>query len=147
MPAVWYAQALAGQWGTTAARRVDWVTDTITVSLHTSAYTPDQDAHDFFNDATNEVSGNGYAQQVLTGKSVAYDSTTNHVQLRAANTTFTATGAGWTHRYILVWVNTAGASSTDPLLGVVDTLGQSVPAGNYVVDWDDLEGVLTIAVP
>lgn len=120
------------------------MTDTIEVSLHTSAYTPDQDTHDFMNDVTNEVSGGGYARQTLGTKSINYDATTNHVQLRAANTTFSSLTA--TFRYIVISVNTAGASSTDPVLGYVDTLGQSVTATNYVVDWDDVEGVLALSV-
>lgn len=144
--AVWFGQSFVGQFSATSARRVDWVSDTIKVSLHTSAYTPDQDAHDFVNDLTNEVSGNGYAQQTLGTKSIAYDSATNHVQLRAANTTFTATGAGWNHRYIVVWKDT-GSTATSPLLGYVDVGGTtSVPAGNYVIDWDDSDGVLAISV-
>jgi len=122
---------------------VDWVSDTIKVSLHTSAYTPDQDAHDFANDLTNELSGGGYAVQTLGTKSINYDTATNHVQLRAANTTFSSLTA--TFRYIVVWKDT-GSTATSPLLGFVDTLGQTVSATNYVVDWDDVEGVLALSV-
>lgn len=122
---------------------MDWVTDTIEASLHTSAYVPDQDAHDFMNDVTNELSGGNYARQTLGTKSVAYDSATNHVQLRAANSTYTnLTG---TFRYIVVSKNT-GSAATSPVLGVVDTLGQSVSATNYIVDWDDVEGVLAFSI-
>ena len=39
---------------------IDWLNDTIKVMLVTSAYTPDQDAHDFKDDITNEISGTGY---------------------------------------------------------------------------------------
>jgi len=122
---------------------VDWVSDTIKVSLHTSAYTPDQDAHDFANDLTNELSGGGYAVQTLGTKSINYDTATNHVQLRAANTTFSSLTA--TFRYIVVWKDT-GSTATSPLLALVDTLGQTVSATNYVVDWDDVEGVLALSV-
>ena len=41
----WFGNALLGQYSATAARRVDWVTDTIKCSLHTVTYTPDQDVH------------------------------------------------------------------------------------------------------
>lgn len=143
--AVWYGQGVLGLMSATATRRVDWVGDDITVSLHTSAYVPNQDTDDFLPDATNEVSGNGYARQDLTTATPTYDTATNHVQLPATNTTFTATGAGWTHRYIVIWKDT-GTAGTSPLLGYVDTLGQSVPAGNYVIDWDDVEGVLAFSV-
>ena len=42
-------------------KEVDFDTDTIKVALLSSSYTPDQDAHDYFNDvSTYEVSGTGY---------------------------------------------------------------------------------------
>ena len=34
--------------------------DKIKVALCNSSYTPDRDAHDFFDDLTNEVTGTGY---------------------------------------------------------------------------------------
>lgn len=43
--AKWYGNAHAGQYSATAARRVDWVTDTIKAALCTSSYTPNQDTH------------------------------------------------------------------------------------------------------
>lgn len=124
----------------TAARRFDWVNDTVTVSLHTSAYTPDQDTHDFFSDTSNELSGGNYARQTLGTKSIAYDSATNTISYRAAATTFAnLTGSP---RYAVIWVETAGASSTDPLLGFVDLGAQSVTATNFVITWSPTDGVL-----
>ncbi len=38
---------------------IDWTVDTIKVSLHTVTYVPNQDTHDFWNDATNEIVGSG----------------------------------------------------------------------------------------
>jgi hypothetical protein len=140
---LWYAQAVVGQYGTTAARRVDWVTDTILCSLHTSTYTPDQDAHDFFNDTSNEVSGGGYSRQTLGTKSVNYDSATNTVSLRAANTSFSSLTA--TFRYALIWKDT-GSTATSPLLGFVDLGAQSTSATTFTIDWDDVSGVLEAVV-
>lgn len=40
-------------------KEVDWGSDTIKVALATASYTPDLDAHDYFNDITNEVSSSG----------------------------------------------------------------------------------------
>lgn len=114
------------------------------MSLHTSTYTPDQDAHDFFNDATNEVSGGGYAVQTLGTKSVVYDTATNTIQLRAADTTYAALTAAF--RYAVIWKDTAGASSTDPLLGYVDLGAQSVTATDVVLDWNNTDGVLKAVV-
>lgn len=138
--AVWYGNGVAGLFSATAARRVDWVNDNVVVSLHTSSYTPDQDAHDFFNDTTNEVSGGNYARQTLGTKSVNLDTSTNTVSLRAADTTFANLTA--TFRYAVIWIDTAGASSTDPLLGYVDFGSQSVSATNFVIDWSNTDGVL-----
>ncbi len=141
---LWYGPAIVGQFSTTAARRVDWVTDAVTVSLHTSAYVPDQDAHDFFNDVTNEVSGGNYARQTLGTKSVVYDSATNTISLRAASTTFP--NLSGVFRYAVIWVETAGASSTDPLLGFVDVGAQSVSATNFIIAWSSVDGVLKAVV-
>jgi hypothetical protein len=140
--ALWYGNALRGQFFTTAARRVDWGTDTIICSLHTASYTPDQDAHVFFSDVTNELSGGNYARQTLGTKSVNLDTSTNTVSLRAANTTFSNLTA--TFRYAVIWVDTAGASSTDPLIAFVDLGAQSVSATNFVLDWSDTDGVAKI---
>src|SRR3712207_1302567 len=49
---------------------IDLDTDTIKVALVTSSYTPDQDAHDNFDDVTNEVSGTGYTARGVTLGSV-----------------------------------------------------------------------------
>src|SRR3954469_12055440 len=111
-----YGKFIEGLVSTTAARRVDWVGDTIKVALATSSYTPDQDAHDFFNDITNEITGTGYtAGGVALGtKSVSYDSATNETRLIAADSSWT--GSTLTARYAVVYKDT-GTASTSPLLG------------------------------
>jgi hypothetical protein len=89
------------------------------LSLHTSGYTPDRDAHDFFNDITNEVAGGtGYAQQTLAGKTIVYDSASNQVRFDCNDIVFSFTGAN-TWLYGVVWIDTAGASSTDPVYALL----------------------------
>src|SRR5262245_35621321 len=89
------------------------------MSLHTNTYAPNRDTDDFFNDATNEISGaNGYAQQTLGGKTVTYDSASHQVRFDCNDITFSFTGAN-TWRYGVVWIDTAGASSTDPLYALL----------------------------
>lgn len=146
MPATakWYGKALSGQFGTTAANRVDWTGDTIKVALCTSTYTPNQDTHDFFDDITNEVSGTGYTAggATVSGKSVNYDSATNVTSLRASSTQWT--GATFTCRYAVIYKST-GTASTSPLIGYVDFGGdQSVSSGSFSVVWDTIDGVLKI---
>jgi hypothetical protein len=134
----WYPKTVQGL--LTGGVTLNWTSDTIKVSLHTASYTPAPDTDDFFNDATNELSGGNYAQQTLASPSVNYDSATDTIQLRAANTTFAnLTGA---FRYAVVWKDTAGASSTDPLLGYIDLGAQSVTGTDVVIDWNDTDGVL-----
>jgi hypothetical protein len=140
--ALWYGPAIEGQYGTTAARRVDWVTDTIKVALATSSYTPNQDAHDFFNDITNEVSGTGYTAggATLGTKSVVLTGGTNTVALIAATSVWTT--ATFTARYAIVYKDT-GTASTSPVLGYVDFGGdQTVNAATFSIVWDATAGVL-----
>lgn len=54
--AKWYGNGLKAL----AGGLVDFDSDTIKVSLHTSTYTPDQDAHDFQDDLTNEVTSDSW---------------------------------------------------------------------------------------
>jgi hypothetical protein len=89
------------------------------LSLHTSTYVPNRDTDDFFNDATNEIAGSGYAQQTLAGKTVTYDSASDEVRFDCNDITFSFTGSN-TWRTGVVWINTAGASTTDPLYGNLD---------------------------
>lgn len=135
--AFWYGPGLLGQYSTTAARRVDWDADTIKVSLHTSSYSPDQDTHDFFNDATNELgAGAGYTAggETLTTSAPAYDTGTNTLRLDAADVTWSA--ATFTCRYAVIYKDT-GTAATSPLLGWVDFGGdESVTSGTFQIVWD-----------
>lgn len=145
--AFWYGEGARGFFSATAARRVDWVGDTIKVTLHTSTYTPNQDTHDFKDDLTNELpTAGGYTAggATLSGKSVTYTSGTNTVALLAADTTWTT--ATFTCRYAVVWKDT-GTASTSPLLGYVDFGADQSPAGvDFVLNWHDTEGVLKAVV-
>jgi hypothetical protein len=142
--AKWFGNGLLGQYSATAPRRVDWVTDTIRVSLHTATYAPNQDTHTFFSDTTNEIVGTGYtAGGVALGtKSTSYDSTTNETRLIAANAQWTA--ASFTAAFAVVYKDT-GTGATSPLLGYVDFGGnETVTSGTFTIQWD-ATGVLKIA--
>lgn len=143
----WYGQAGLGLVSTTAARRVDWVTDTIKVTLHTSAYVPNQDTHVFASDLTNEVAnGNGYTTGGVTlgTKSTVYDSASNTNRLIAANASWTFT-ASKTARIAAIWKDT-GAAATSPLLGYVDFVSDQTSSGVFTVQWDGTDGVLRMVV-
>jgi hypothetical protein len=110
-------------------KEVDWDTDTINVLLCTSAYTPDQDAHDYLSDITGEVAnGNGYTTggATLANKTIGYTAGTNTVKLDADDTTWAASTI--TARYGVVYAST-GVAATSPLLGYID-FGADVSSTN-----------------
>jgi hypothetical protein len=121
--------------------------DTIKAQLHTSAYTPDQDAHDYQNDLTNEVAaGGGYTTggKTLTTVTFAYDSGTNTWKLDADDLVWSASTI--TARYLVLIDTTPGTSATNPLIGYID-FGTDVvsSSGNFTVQFDAL-GILNVVV-
>jgi len=143
----WYRAAFQGQFSATAARRVDWVSDTIKTTLHTNTYSFAQDSDDFFNDATNELStAGGYTAGGVTLGTKSIDvGTTLQVRLIAANAQWTS--ASFTARQAVVWADTAGASSTDPLMMNINFgSDQTVSSGTFTIAWaSDGVGKVTVA--
>jgi hypothetical protein len=136
------AAVTAGQFGIpiknllSGANLWDWDTDTIKCSLHTSTYTPDIDAHDFFNDCTNEITGTGYTAggATLTASAPTYDTATDQVRLDAADTTWTTSTL--TARIAIVYKST-GTASTSPLISFVNFGADvSTTAGTFQITWD-----------
>ena len=127
-------------------KEVDFDSDTIKVALVSSSYTPDQDAHDYFNDvSTYEVTGTGYTAggATLASKTATYDSATNVVILDAADTTCASSTI--TARYAVIYDST-GTASTSPLIGYVDFgSDQSSTSGNFTITWDST-GIVRITV-
>lgn len=139
----WYGTALKNQWSTTAANRIDFVTDTIKVSLHTATYTPDQDAHDFANDLSNEIAnGNGYTTggYSFTTKTLTYDNASNTVRFDAEDAQWTFS-ASKTMRYAVVYKDT-GAAATSPLMGYFDFGSDQTSSGVFTIQWDATDGIL-----
>ena len=129
-----------------ANKEIDWDTDTIKVALCTGSYIPNQDTHDYFNDVTNEVTGTGYTAggATLASKTVTYTAGTNVTAFDAADVSWPTSTI--TARYAVVYVDTAGAASTDPLICYVD-FGADVSssAGTFSIQWDSA-GIFTITV-
>ena len=140
--AFWYTPGLSSGFG---ASPINWTADTIKVALATSAYTPNQDTHQFFSTpAANETTGTGYTAGgvTLTGKSVGSIIATHTVPLLAAPSTWTA--ASFTARYAIVYKST-GTNATSPLLGYTDFGSDEVVAsGNFTITWDNTQGVLKL---
>ncbi len=117
-------------------KQIDLDSDTIKCALTTSSYTPDQDAHDFFNDVTNEVSGTGYTAggATLGSKSVTYTGATNVFMFDAADPTWTTSTI--TARTAVVYDAQTGVASTSPLICYFQSDADvSTTAGTFTVQF------------
>lgn len=126
---------------------VDLDTDTFKLTLHTSTYTPNQDTHDFYDDATNELStANGYTSGGVTLASLAvtYDSASQQVRWDFADPAWTFTGAQ-TWRYGVVRKARGGAASADELVAYLDWATSQTVSTQYTLVIDPA-GLLYIDV-
>lgn len=113
----WYGLgALAVHKGT-----VDLDTDTFKVMLTTSAYTPNQDTHDFRDDVTNEITGTGYTAggATLAGVSATYDAASNEVRILWTDASW-GPSASFTARQAIIYKSRGGAASADELVAYLD---------------------------
>lgn len=127
-----------------ANKEIDLDSDVIKVALCTSSYTPNQNAHDYFDDITNEVSGSGYTAggATLGSKSVGTGG--------GKTFTFDADDVTWssstiTARYAIIYDST-GTASTSPLIGYID-FGADVSSSssNFTIQWN-ASGIFTQTV-
>jgi hypothetical protein len=140
-----YGCHLQGQYGTTSARRVDWDANTIRSTLHTSSYTPNKDTDDFFDDATNEITGTGYTAYGvnLTTSAVSLDSATHQVRLDANDAQWAS--AAFSAALAVQSKDAGGADSADPLICYLDFGGtESVSGpGTFTITWAS-EGIIVL---
>lgn len=126
-------------------KEIDWDSDDIKVALVSSAYVPNQDTHDYFDDVSaNEVSGTGYTAggSSLTSKTLTYDAANNVLVLDAADVTWANSTV--TARYAVIYDNTPATAATKPLIGYVDFVSdQSSTNGNFTLQWD-ASGILRV---
>lgn len=142
------ASKLYGQFISQALNKeIDWDTDTIKVALLSNAYTPDQDAHNYFDDVVaNEVTGTGYTAggNTLANKTNSYNSATNVITLDADDTTWSSSTI--TARYAVVYDASPATNATRPLIGYVDFgSDQSSSNGNFTITWD-ATGIVRVTV-
>lgn len=129
-----------------ANKEIDWNTDTIKVALVASGYTPDQDAHDYFNDITNELStGSGYTAggATLANCTATYTGASNVAKFDADDVSWSSSTL--TARYAIIYLST-GTGSTSPLIAYVD-FGADVSStsSTFTITWD-AAGIFTITV-
>lgn len=117
-------------------KSIDHTNDTIKVAFCTSSYTPDADAHDFFNDVTNEVSSAGYSAGgiTLSNKATSQDNTDNEGVFDSDDPS--VSGVSFTARWAIQYKST-GNNATSPLMVAYD-LGGDVTV---------VAGTLTLTVP
>lgn len=118
-------------------KEIDLDTDTLKVMLCTSSYTPDQDAHQYKSDVTNEVSGTGYTATGATLGSVvvAYNTGTNKYTLDAADTSWASSTI--TARYAVIYDASPGSDAARPLIAYQDFGADvSTTAATFQITWN-----------
>lgn len=130
---------------------IDLDTDTFKVTLHTSSYTPNAASHTVYADLTNELStANGYTNGGATLGSVTWNRSGGTATLDAADTQWTASGAGITARYAVIRKDGTANAIASPLIGYIllDTTPAdvSVTAGNTLTLQWNASGILTLAI-
>lgn len=127
-------------------KEVDLDSDAIKVMLCTSAYTPNQDTHQYKTSVTNEVTGTGYTAggATLGSTVVAYTAGTNTLNFDAADTVWATSTI--TARYAVVYDSTPGSDATRPLICYID-FGADVisTGGNFTIVWD-VNGIISVTV-
>jgi hypothetical protein len=117
---------------------VDLDTDTLKLTLHTTTYTPNQDTHDFYDDATNELAtASGYTAGGVTLASsvLSYDTATQQVRWDIGDPTWTFS-ASVTWRYGVIRKSRGGASSADELIAYLDWGASQTVSTAYTVTID-----------
>lgn len=119
-------------------KEIDYDSDSIKVALLSSAYAPNQDTHDYYDDVSgSEVTGTGYTAggQALASKTVTYDAASNVTVLDAADVTWASSTI--TARYAVVYDDSGATAGQKALLGYVDFgSDQSSTNGNFTITWD-----------
>ena len=140
--AYWYGYGMAKA----LAKEVSWTAGGIKAALCTSSYTPAQDTHDYFNDITNEVTGDGYTAggAALAAPTLTYTGATNVLKLDADDVSWAASTI--TARYAIIYDATTGVAATSPLLLYVD-FGQdyTTTGATFTITWS-ASGIATLTV-
>lgn len=135
MSSQWYINGLKAVLNGTT----DLTSDTIKVAVLTSSYTPDFDAHDFYDDISGSeiAASGGYSAggATLGSKTFTADTTNDRAYLDAADISSWTLVTAADFRYLCVYKST-GTPGTSPLLFLID-LGStlSVSAGTLGVTW------------
>jgi hypothetical protein len=117
---------------------MDVDSDTWKCSLHTVTYVPNQDTHDFFNDATNELaaSGNYTAGGATISPGVVSTVTTKQYNIDFSDAVWAALTMSSPARIAVGYDSTPGTAATNPVLFYVDFgADQSVSGATFTIQW------------
>lgn len=115
---------------------IDYLTDTIKVALVTSAYAVNIDAHTYFSDITNEVTGTGYTAggATLATKTSTQDNVNDRGVMDAADVTWSASTI--TARGAIVYKST-GVATTSPVMFYIDFgADKSSSSSDFTIQWN-----------
>jgi hypothetical protein len=128
-------------------KEIDWDTDTIKCQLHTSGYTPDQDAHQYGSSLSSEVAASGgYSTGgvTLAGKTTTYTAATNKHVLDADDAVWASSTI--TARTAVVLDTQTGVMATNPLICYQQSDADiSSNSGEFRVQWN-AAGIVEITV-
>ena len=131
--------------------KIDFLSDTTKAALFLAAYTPAQDTDETYAGiSANEVAnGNGYTTggNTCANPAITYTAASNTAKFDADDpATWTASGAGFSFRYVVVYDSTTGV-----LIGYCD-YGSTVTlsganADTFTFSFDATNGIFTTSVP
>lgn len=129
-----------------ANKEVDLDSDILKVMLCSSSYVPDQDAHRYKSDITNEITGTGYTAggATLSSVVVSYTGASNLLSLDAADAQWT--NATFTARVAVLYDASPASDSTRPLIGYI-LFDADIPVTNstFTIQWDST-GIASVTV-
>jgi hypothetical protein len=115
------------------ANLANWGTGTYKCALMNSLAAYAQDTTDFWDDLDQDevANGNGYTTggNTLTTFTVSYDAATNRNRFRAVVPAWTSSGAGFSAVGAVIYEDTGGAATADPVIAVID-FGETLTASN-----------------
>jgi hypothetical protein len=118
--------------GYLAGGGIDWDTDSISATLHTSSYTPSR-SHAVWSDVSaSEVSHAGYSPGgvPLSGKAVTLSGT--DTKLTGTIPSITPTGSSMACRYMILRKGSGAGVAGDKLIGYIDMGSQTVGASKIL---------------
>lgn len=143
----WFPQVFSAVFN----KEIDFVgtPDTLKAALVTSAYDPaaNEDTHNYFDDITNELAASGgYVSGGFTLDNVSwgYTAGTNTWKLDCDDEVVPSTTLTW--RSAIIYVDTGGAASTDPLVIYQKGDSDTITTGGTLTLQPHANGLGTIVV-